>query len=365
MKNALVFNPKIKQYSFGRGHPFTSERFENFLNFARKKFPDFKKLFQEISPETASEDDLRLVHTQEYIDIMKKASQGKEVSHLLDYTTPDNLNPFTGDFPRGIHDAAKIAVGTSLEATELVWEGKFKKAFSLGGGLHHAKPDKGEGFCIYNDVAICAKKLLKKGAKRVLILDTDAHAGNGTAEIFQKEERVLLIDFHQDPSTLYPGTGFVEQIGKGPGEGFTVNIALPPKASDQAYHYAFQEIVFPLVKEFNPEIIIRNGGSDPYFADGLTHLGLTMNGLKMVGEQVRLAAENSCQGKVIDLIASGYNQKVLPLAWSAIIAGVSGSKMKIKEPRKPSFSEDSGLEKTKRIVEKLKENLKPFWKCFK
>ena len=374
MKTALVYNPKIKNYSFGEGHPFTSERFENFINFAKDKLPNFKNIFEQIIPEPAKTQDLKLIHSQEYINVISKASKGIIIPDILRYTTTDNFDPSTGYLPRGIDTAAKIAVGTSLEAANLVFghsaelgqsQGRFKKAISLGGGLHHAKREKGEGFCIYNDVAICAKALLKNGLKRILILDTDAHAGNGTSEAFYDENQVLFIDIHQNPATLYPGTGFINEIGRGKGEGFTVNIPFSPGASDKSYEYVFEKIISPIAEEFNPEIIIRNGGSDPYFADVLTNLGLTLDGFKIIGEKVRMLAARLCSGKEIDLIASGYNQKVLPLAWLSLISGLLDLKVKIKEPQKPIFPKDFRLKETKETVKEIKNYLKEYWKCFK
>jgi len=235
--------------------------------------------------------------------------------------------------PEGIEEAARIAVGTSVLAASLVLKGKFKKAISLGGGLHHAKKEKGEGFCVYNDIAVCGKKLLEEGAKKIVILDTDAHAGNGTAEAFYEDERALFIDLHQDPRTVYPGTGFLNDIGKGKGEGFTVNVPLPLGSSDEAYRYVFEDVIFPMVNEFKPEIIIRNGGSDPYFNDGLTGLGLTLEGFKMIGENVRTLSEEVCNGKEVDLIASGYNKEILPLAWTALVSGLINLDIRIKDPQ--------------------------------
>ena len=365
MKTALVYNPEIKSYSFGKGHPFTSERFENFISFTKEKLPNFSEVFEQIIPESATEKDLKLVHSQEYIEAIKKASKGIILPNIFQYTTTDNLDPSTGYLPKGIHEAGKIAVGTSLKAAELVFKGKFKKAISLGGGLHHAKREKGEGFCIYNDVAICAQKLLKKGLKRILILDTDAHAGNGTAEAFYNENKVLFIDIHQDPRTLYPGTGFLNEMGESRGKGFTVNIPLSPGTSDKSYQYVFEEIIFPIAKEFKPEIIIRNGGSDPYFGDGLTNLGLTLDGFRIIGEKVRILAKQLCQEKEIDLIASGYNQKVLPITWLSLISGLLDLKVKLKEPQKPIFSKDFKLRETKEIIKELKSYLKNYWRCFK
>jgi acetoin utilization protein AcuC len=365
MKTALVYNPNIKKYSFGKGHPFTSERFENFINFAKENIPNFKDIFEEISPKPALEKDLKLVHTKEYINVISKASKGIIIPDILRYSTMDNFNPLTGYLPKGIDEAARMAVGTSLKAGNLVLKGKYKKAISLGGGLHHAKREKGEGFCIYNDVAILAETLLKKGLKRILILDTDAHAGNGTSEVFYNENQVLFIDIHQNPETLYPGTGFINEIGKNKGKGFTVNIPLAPGSGDKCYEYVFKEIIFPLAEEFKPEVIIRNGGSDPYFADGLTNLGLSFLGFKMIGEKVRILAEKVCKGREVDLIASGYNQEVLPQLWLSLINGLLDLKLNLKEPKKPVFKKDFKLRETKEITKEIKNYLKEYWKCFR
>lgn len=365
-KTALIYSSKIKKYSFGKYHPFTSERFENFLDFIKAKLPNFKDYFEEIEPKPADEKDLKLFHRQEYIKAMEKASKGIVLPNILEYTSIDNLDPSTSYLPKGIEEATRIAVGSSILAGKLVFEGKFKKAIALGGGLHHAKEDFGEGFCVYNDVVICAKNILNKGVKRILILDTDAHAGNGVSDALFSEDRILFVDIHQDPRIIYPGTGFINEIGSGKGEGFTVNIPLPSGVGDKAYQYCFGEIIFPLAKEFKPEMIIRYGGSDPHFADGLTNLGLTLEGFKMIGENVRKLAENVCQGKEVDLIASGYNPEILPLAWTALISGLLNLKIKSKDPKeKLAPPKNSKLKETKEIIKELKKHLQKYWRCFR
>lgn len=365
-KTALVYNPEIKNYHFGESHPFKGERFKIFVDFLRTNLLNFKAYFEEILSEPARDKDLELAHSKEYIEAMKKTSEGVILPNILEYASVDNLDPLTGYSPKGIEKAARLIAGTSLLAGELVFKGKYKKAIGIGGGLHHAKWNYGEGFCVYNDVVVCAKNLLNKGAKRILILDTDAHAGNGTAEAFEKENRVLFIDLHQDPRAIYPGTGFINEIGSGKGEGFTVNIPLPPGASDLAYQYCFDEIIFPIAKEFKPEVIIRYGGSDPYFNDSLTQLGLTLGGFKMIGEKVKTLADEVCQGKEIDLLASGYNQEILPLAWLVILTGLLDLPIDKKLfEEKISPQKDSGLKETKEIVKELKQILKKYWKCFR
>lgn len=212
-------------------------------------------------------------------------------------------------------------------------------------------------------MAFCAKYLLEKyKLDRILILDTDAHCGNGTMEYFWQEPRVLFIDIHQDPRTLYPGTGFLEQIGEGRGSGFTINIPLAPFSGNISYRLIFEEIIEPLVKEFKPQIIIRNGGSDPHFSDPLTNLNLDCRGFKMIGEKVRKLAK-ICQDREIDLIASGYNLEILPLAWTSLISGILGLEFKI--PKEKVLTESPEItEKTKNLVEKIKKQLGPFWRSF-
>jgi len=267
--------------------------------------------------------------------------------------------------PGKLEEAARLVVGQAKKACDLVAKGKFKQVVSLGGGLHHAKPGWGEGFCIYNDVAFAGKYLLEKhGLQRILIWDTDAHAGNGTAEYFYEDPRVLFIDIHQDPRTLYPGTGFIPQIGENSGKGYTINLPMPVQADDRCYRLALDQVVFPICFEFKPQIILRNGGSDPHFADHLTNLGLSLKGFRMIGEAVRKMSR-VCEGRVVDMIGSGYNREILPYAWFALIAGLADFPVQIEEPLPlPQRSdEDSPYEQTKGMIEEVRKALKEYWPC--
>ncbi len=359
MDFAFLFREEINEYDFGEGHPFHGRRGEEFLDFFKERV---KINFPILKAEKAKDEDLLLVCDKDYIEFTKKyfeaASRGEKINgKFFQYHSLDNL-PIGK--PGKIEQAARYIVGQAKLAADLVCQGKFKKVISVGGGLHHAKRNYGEGFCLYNDVAFCAKYLMENyGLKRILILDTDAHAGNGTMEYFYEEDRVLFIDIHQDPNTLYPGTGFVEQIGWGKGMGFTINIPLPPLAGDKCYCLVFEEIVEPITKKFSPQIIIRNGGSDPHFLDPLTQLGLTFSGFKMIGQRVRRLSR-ICKGKEIDLIASGYNLKILPECWTNLICGLLGIRIRVQKENLPKDYKEP-MEKTKKVIERLKEKLKAFW----
>jgi acetoin utilization protein AcuC len=361
---AILFRKEINEYDFGEGHPFHGRRGEDFLNFFREKV---KIDFPVLKAEKVGEKDLTLICEKEYIEFSKRYFKAKNLGEDLDgkffqYHSSDNL-PYAN--PGKIEEAARYIVGQAKLAADLVTSGKFKKIISIGGGLHHAKRNFGEGFCIYNDVAFCTKYLIENHKlKKILILDTDAHAGNGTMEYFYDDNRVLFIDIHQDPRTLYPGTGFIEQIGEGRGEGFTINVPLPPGAGDECYKLVFEKIIEPLVSEFNPQIIIRNGGSDPHFSDQLTNLGLTIERFKMIGEKTRNLAK-ICEGKEIDLIASGYNLETLPACWLALISGLVGIKTEIKEKISLNLNQDTALKETRELIKEIKRKFKKYWLCFK
>lgn len=361
MKIGIAYSNKLENYDFGPGHPFRSDRFGSFMALFQKELNRSGRFELIMNDNLASDEDLLLWHEKDYIEAMGDASEGREVSNLWSFISGDNLNPRTGKLPIGIEEAARVIVKNSLLASELVQEGKYEKVISIGGGLHHAKPKYGEGFCVYNDVVITAKHLIEKyGLERILILDTDAHAGNGTSQAFYSNPKVLLVDIHQ--KYIYPGTGHENEIGENDGKGFTVNVPMPAYASDEAYRLAFDEIVLPLAQEFNPEFVIRNGGSDPHANDELTQLGLTLEGFRNIGGRVREIAE-MCNGKEVDLICSGYNPEVLSRAWTALISGLADVEVELKEPLPPNLKKGQMLQEPKNVVKKVKRNLQPYWKC--
>ncbi len=157
----------------------------------------------------------------------------QQVSHTI-------LRPLS---PPQILEAALLIIGGAIEAGKAIYEKRVGRAVALGCGYHHAGRD--------------------YGLRRALILDYDMHFGNETSDIYYSDPDVLYISLHQDPRTIYPGTGFVEQIGTGAGEGYNVNIPLPRGTGDKTYLYALRETFVPLAEEFEPELIIANGGSDP------------------------------------------------------------------------------------------------------
>jgi acetoin utilization protein AcuC len=294
------------------------------------------------------------VHSEDYVDLIFRLAEQKKP---YDVETPVSQE---------ILEAALLIVGGAIECGKAVHEGKAKRAISMGGGYHHAGKNYGGGFCIFNDIAVLIEHLRASyNAKRFLILDYDVHFGNGTSDIYYRDPNVLYISLHQDPRTLYPGTGFVWQIGEDAGEGYNVNVPLPPGTGDSTYLYALNEVFVPLADEFRPDIIIANGGSDSHFADMLGDLGLTAKGFFSVSSLIRETADSVCGGKLVLMPGSGYNPKVLPLCWYALVAGAVGLKeISVEDPSNPPKEPPQCRRTVEKTIDELKRLLRKYWSCF-
>jgi acetoin utilization protein AcuC len=351
----MTFHEKFKQYDLGEGHPFRGDRFVNAMNFFKEQSLLSLPQLKIVEPKPASRDELLRVHSESYVDLIFRLA--KE-NRPYDVETP--VSP-------SILEAALLIVGGAIECGKAVFEGTAKRAISLGGGYHHAGRDYGGGFCLFNDIAVLVEYLrTEKGVKRFLVLDYDVHFGNGTSDIYYGDSSVLFISLHQDPRTIYPGKGFTWEIGESEGEGYNVNVPLPPGTGDETYLHVVREIFVPLAEEFKPEIIIANGGSDSHFADMLGDLSLTIEGFFRLSCLIREIAKKVCNGRLILLLGSGYNPKVLPICWYALAAGAVGlERINVKEsytlPVEPPFVR----RKVESVIDELKGLLKKRWKCFR
>ncbi len=367
MTVAILYRDELKDYDFGIGHPFRGDRYAAFMKFLEAHLPE--KYYSVISAPPATLEELLKICDREYIDFSAeffRAANAGWSSHFEDFRRFQSQDNKPMLSPGNLEEAARIIIGEARTACDLVQSGQYQKAISVGGGMHHARRRYGEGFCVYNDVAFAALYLVEKyNLDRVMVLDTDAHAGNGTADYVKANPKILFVDIHQDPHSIYPGTGFVSEIGEGKGKGFTVNIPMPVLAGDKAYGKVFDEIVLPLSREFKPQIIVRNGGSDPHFDDGLTTLGMTIAGFKMMGQKVREMSE-VCGGKQVDLIASGYNKDVLPVAWLSLLAGIADFPVALEEVAEPKdLHEDIAFAATEKVIDDVKKFHQDNWKCFR
>jgi acetoin utilization protein AcuC len=243
----IVYSDEFQQYDFGPSHPLKPTRLK--LTFGLMEATGLLKSpnVKVSEPRQANQEELRLFHDEDYLELVKRAS--KAGTGFLD----------TGDTPafKGCYEASALASGASLRAIDLVMSGEVTHAMNISGGLHHAHPDRASGFCIFNDPAISIAYLKKKyGLKRILYLDVDAHHGDGVMYGFYSDGGVLDIDFHEDGHHLFPGTGFTNEIGKGAGSGYKINMPLPPFTDDEPYLNAFREIVPNAVRKYRPQILL-------------------------------------------------------------------------------------------------------------
>lgn len=359
MVTGIIFHPEYLEHEQSPTHPERKERLAYTIDQLKEEgildSPDVKLII----PEAASLEDVLEVHTREYVEFLREESKK---GGLIDLDT---------NIPVGVFERALLAAGGAIRAGKAVLEGEVDNAFAMVRPPgHHAKSYIGAGFCYLNNIAIMVKWLLKKGLKRILILDWDAHHGDGTQEIFYRDNRVLFISTHQVP--LYPGTGYPHECGEGEGLGFTVNIPLPPGTGDEGYKLVIDEIIEPISLEFEPEFIAISAGQDCHFTDQLTGLALTARGYaEMVRWCVNLA-EEICEGRVVAVLEGGYSvEAALPYTNLGIISAMAGFDISaIREPetylaeliwrKKPA-----AIEKLKVNIEEVKRVHSRFWKCFR
>ncbi len=353
-KIPMYYSQKMGELDYGKNHPFDSARFNQFIDLLSET--GYIDLYDVRTPEKASLDDLYAIHTRKYVNRVL------ELEKRSGYLSMD-----TQVIP-GLVGASLLVVGSVLESCKAVAdEGGIVQTF---GGFHHAGREYGEGFCLFNDVALATRFLQEeKGYEKVMVVDTDAHQGNGTMDIFYDDPSVLFVSIHQDPRTIYPGKGFVHEIGKGAGEGYTINLPVPVHSGIDTYRFLLESIVLPLMEEFAPDVVIRNGGCDPHHADVLTDLGLDFSGLWEVNRTVAGGSRKTC-GRHIDLVASGYG-KLVKLGWLSQFLGTADVALYAdigrNEPQDPFARVEPVKMRNDREMVRLKsevaKHLGQYWEC--
>ncbi|MEM2274247.1 MAG: histone deacetylase family protein [Thermofilum sp.] len=338
----LLYNRRTRAHEPPFPHPENPER----LSVAMNALKQFEMLtFRE--PSLASREDLERVHTGSYLDRLEYIISEKLL--LLDEDTYVSS---------GTLEAVKAAAGAAIEATLSALLGEPAFALVRPPGHHAGRSGRAmgartQGFCIVNNVAVAAAWLLERGVKKVAIVDFDAHHGNGTQEIFYRDPRVLHIDLHEDPSTLYPGTGFPNQLGEGEARGTKVNVVLPPGSADDVYGLALEEVVLPILEEFKPELLLFSAGFDAFEGDGLTHLRAGEWAFARMGE---LPSELGLRGKCAAVLEGGYSVG-LSRGLPAFIAAL----LDLRPEAEQVASREPVFRVAREYVRDLKGLLRQFW----
>jgi acetoin utilization protein AcuC len=323
----MVFDPELVAYDFGAGHPMSPLRVDLTYRLALALGVVGDGGLPVVAGPDVDPDLLARVHTAEYIDAVKAIAGVGDRDLMHGIGTPD-CPSFVA-----MHEASSRIAGATVEAARLVWTGEVRRAANIVGGLHHAMPASASGFCIYNDVAVAIQWLLEQGAERVAYVDVDVHHGDGVQAIFYDDPRVLTISLHENPQTLFPGTGLPTEIG-GPGaEGTAVNVALPPGTSDAGWLRAFHAVVPPVLREFAPELLVTQHGCDSHMDDPLANLMLSVDGQRATYAALRDLAEEVSGGRWVATGGGGYSiVDVVPRAWTHLLAILADTPL---EPHTP------------------------------
>lgn len=311
---AFIYSDGLLNYKFHDHHPFNPLRLTLTLDLLRSAgaISDHNV----ISPRTASDDEIALIHSRSYIDAVKLAGKGKLKEHKADghgLGTED-----TPIFP-GMHQASARIVGGTLTAADLVMAGNFAHAINLSGGLHHGFRGKASGFCIYNDSSVAIQYLRKKYDARVLYVDTDAHHGDGVQWAFYDDPNVCTLSIHETGRYLFPGTGNIYERGQGQGYGTAFNIPIDAFTENESFLHIYEEAIREVAHHFKPDVILTQNGADAHYFDPLSHLSVTMKTFKKIPQIAHSIAHEYCDGRWLAVGGGGYDiWRVVPRAWSMV-----------------------------------------------
>ena len=355
MVTEIIYDERYADHRTG-SHVESPERVEAiWAQIMEDKLLDREK-YRHVKPVPATVEDLELIHDKAMIDRARmKADQAKDGSlQVLDL----------GDtiVSEESYDVALLAVGGVLTAAEDVLSGKATNAFAfVRPPGHHANRHRSSGFCIFNNIAILAEHLIRnRGLKKIAIFDIDLHHGNGTSEIFYDRNDVLFFSSHQDGRTMYPGSGFVNEIGEGKGKGFNLNAPLVPDSTDDIARTIFTEVIKPVFEQYKPEIILGSIGCDAHYSDPLSGLQFTTQGYGNLVKGYKEIADACCGGKMILTLEGGYKVKVLGKSAVNILQAMAGDDMTHHD--KLIESSDSVRRYSEKLLATMKETLKPYWK---
>ncbi|MEO8889441.1 MAG: acetoin utilization protein AcuC [Jatrophihabitantaceae bacterium] len=302
-------------YDFG-DHPMNPVRLELTIALAREL--GVLDRLAVLPPAPADEQQLLTVHAADYLAAVRTAGEQPDFSGFGLGTDDDPVFA-------GIYQASALIAGGSAIAARQVWGGHVQHAVNIAGGLHHAMKGYASGFCVFNDVVLAIRTMLAAGAKKIAYVDIDVHHGDGVQAAFYDDPRVLTISLHQDPRTLFPGTGWPSEIGTGAAEGTAVNVALPPGTGDAGWLRAFHAVVPGAVRAFAPQVLVTQCGCDTHHEDPLANLELSIDGQRAaIGELHRLA-HAAAGGRWVAFGGGGYGVvRCVPRTWTHLLAEASG-----------------------------------------
>jgi acetoin utilization protein AcuC len=313
-RTTLIWDDGFTAYDFGPDHPMGPVRLDLTTRLARAL--GVLEGVDVVSPGAADDELLATVHEVDYVEAVKRASADPEQADV-------NRGLGTDDDPafRGMHEASARVVQGTVDVCRMVWEGETDHGVNYCGGLHHAMRTHASGFCIYNDIAVGIQWLLDHGVERVAYVDIDVHHGDGVERIFWNDPRVLTVSVHENGQHLFPGTGWPADVGGPDARGTVANVALPPGTGDAAWLRAIDSVAPPLVRAFQPQVLVTQHGCDTHLEDPLAHLAITVDAQRRAHEELHDLAHDVCGGRWVALGGGGYSLvDVVPRSWTHLTA---------------------------------------------
>lgn len=269
---------------------------------------------------------LTTVHEPEFVRAVRAAAEGT-FDHGRGLGTDDN--PLFA----GMHEASARIVGATVAAAEAVSSGPPAHAVSLAGGMHHAMPGRAAGFCIYNDAAAGIARLLRNGVERVVYIDVDAHHGDGVERMFWDDPRVVTISIHQTGQSLFPGTGFAQDIGGARARGGAINVPLPAGTGDEGWLRALEAVAGPVVAEFAPDVLVSQHGCDSHGRDPLTGLDISVDAQRAAAWMIAAWARDHAGDRWLATGGGGYDVVwTVPRVWAHLVAISLGDPLDPQQP---------------------------------
>ncbi|HEU4882917.1 MAG TPA: acetoin utilization protein AcuC [Longimicrobium sp.] len=326
---ALVWDPAVTGYKFRPDHPFNPRRLELAVSLIEALGLVDDDLARTVAPRMATEAELLAVHSREYLDAVRRFSGGGDSIGAMRWGLGTDDTPI---FP-GMHDVTALVTGATIRAAELVMRGEVTRAFSICGGLHHAHRDRASGFCVYSDLAAAIAWIRREHGGKVMYIDYDAHHGDGVQGIFYDDPDVLTLSLHESGRYLFPGTGFVDELGDGDGYGYSLNVPLEPFTEDGSWLDIHRKLIPEVMEAYRPDVVVLQSGCDGHSLDPLTHLRAST---KLYEETTRIvceAADRVCGGRVIATGGGGYAiWEVVPRAWTLVWGALSGQEVPNRIP---------------------------------
>ena len=309
----VIYSGRYGDFTYGEDHPFNPGRARQTLQLMLQQGFLNEPWIRMEEPVMITKERLIESHSPEYINALDEANSGKWQEKFLQFHLGSDECPV---FP-GLFDYVLLYTSATLTGVDLITNDNANIVFNMLGGFHHASRSHAEGFCYVNDILAAIDVLLSRG-QRVAYVDIDAHHGNGVQDAYYRDDRVLVISLHQSGKTLYPWSGFENEIGEDMGKGFNINVPLPEETDDEAYKMVFDRVVPPALEAFNPSVVVMTVGTDTHKTDPLSNLNLTNNGMVDAVERVRGHSRH-----LLMLGAGGYELQSVMRSWARMWAAAN------------------------------------------